>query len=89
MWGGKSAFFELVDVAYKTEIDNMLATMLQQMNFQNTEASLDNWMDRYFYFVQKYYPAVAYNYTARLAYENAQVIFDNQSDFGGTWTNNG
>jgi hypothetical protein len=32
---------------------------------------------------------VAYNYTARLAYENAQVIFDNQSDFGGTWTNNG
>ena len=89
MWGGKSAFFELVDIAYKTEIDNMISAMLQQMNFQNTESSLDTWMDKYFYFVQKYYPAVAYNYTARLAYEDAQVIFDNQSDFGGTWTNNG
>lgn len=89
MWGGKSAFFELIDVAYKSEIDNMLATMLNQMNFQNTTASLDTWMDKYFYFIQKYYPAVAYNYTARLAYEDAQVIFDNQATLGVEWTNNG
>lgn len=89
MWGGKSAFFELIDVAYKTEIDNMLTSMLNKMNFQNTTASLDTWMDKYFYFIQKYYPAVAFNYTARLAYEDAQVIFDNQATLGVEWTNNG
>lgn len=89
MWGGSSAFFELVDVAYKEEIDNMLLKMLQQMSFGSTESSLDTWMTKYFYYVQKYYPAVTYNYVSRLAYECAQIFFDNQKEAGVTWTNNG
>jgi hypothetical protein len=28
MWGGSSAFFELVDITYKDEIDDMLSSML-------------------------------------------------------------
>ena len=89
MWGGSSAFFELVDIAYKEEIDNMLLKMLQQMSFGSTESSLDTWMTKYFYYVQKYYPAVTYNYVSRLAYECAQIFFDNQKEAGVTWTNNG
>ncbi len=89
MWGGSSAFFELVDITYKEEIDNMLLKMLQQMSFGSTESSLDTWMTKYFYYVQKYYPAVAYNYVSRLAYECAQIFFDNQKEAGVTWTNNG
>lgn len=89
MWGGSSAFFELVDITYKEEIDNMLLKMLQQMSFGSTESSLDTWMTKYFYYVQKYYPAVTYNYVSRLAYECAQIFFDNQKEAGVTWTNNG
>lgn len=89
MWGGISAFFELVDIAYKEEIDNMLLKMLSQMNFLNTTSSLDTWMTKYFYYVQKYYPSVTFNYVARLAYESAQIFFDNQAEAGITWTNNG
>ena len=89
MWGGSSAFFELVDIAYKDKIDDMLSTMLLQMKFGSTESSLDTWMTQYFYYVQKYYPAVTYNYVSRLAYECAQIFFDNQKEAGVTWINNG
>lgn len=89
MWGGSSAFFELVDIAYKDKIDDMLSTMLLQMRFGSAESSLDTWMTQYFYYVQKYYPAVAYNYVSRLAYECAQIFFDNQKEAGVTWINNG
>lgn len=89
MWGGSSAFFELVDITYKDKIDDMLSTMLLQMKFGSAESSLDTWMTKYFYYVQKYYPAVTYNYVSRLAYECAQIFFDNQKEAGITWTNNG
>lgn len=89
MWGGSSAFFELVDITYKDRIDDMLSTMLSQMRFGSAESSLDTWMTQYFYYVQKYYPAVTYNYVSRLAYECAQIFFDNQKEAGVTWVNNG
>lgn len=89
MWGGSSAFFELVDIAYKEEIDAMLLKMLSQMDFGSTEDTLDTWMTKYFYYVQKYYPAVAFNYVSRLAYECAQIFYDNQKEAGISWTNNG
>lgn len=89
MWGGSSAFFELVDITYKDKIDDMLSTMLLQMKFGSAESSLDTWMTQYFYYVQRYYPAVAYNYVSRLAYECAQIFFDNQKEAGVTWINNG
>lgn len=89
MWGGSSAFFELVDITYKDKIDDMLSTMLLQMKFGSAESSLDTWMTQYFYYVQKYYPAVTYNYVSRLAYECAQIFFDNQKEAGVTWVNNG
>jgi len=72
MWGGASAFFELIDIAYKEEIDAMLLKMLTQMKFTDgSNTSLDSWMTKYFYYVQNYYPAVTFNYVARLAYEAA------------------
>ena len=89
MWGGSSAFFELVDITYKDKIDDMLSTMLLQMKFGSAESSLDTWMTQYLYYVQKYYPAVTYNYVSRLAYECAQIFFDNQKEAGVTWVNNG
>lgn len=90
MWGGSSAFFDLFDQAYKEEIDAMLLRMLSQMNLIDTSnSSLDAWMTKYFYYVQQYYPAVAYNYTARLAYEAAQLFYDNRAEIGRPWSNNG
>ena len=90
MWGGSSAFFDLFDQAYKEEIDAMLLKMLSQMNLINTSnSSLDAWMTKYFYYVQQYYPAVAYNYTARLAYEAAQLFYDNRAEISNNWSNNG
>lgn len=89
MWGGTSAFFELIDVAYKEEIDAMLLKMLSQMGFNSSTSSLDTWMTKYFYYVQQYYPAVTFNYVARLAYETAQLIYDNRNEAGLEWTNNG
>ena len=59
------------------------------MKFGSAESSLDTWMTQYFYYVQKYYPAVTYNYVSRLAYECAQIFFDNQKEAGVTWINNG
>ena len=88
MWGGSSAFFELVDIAYKNEITTMLKSILEQFGI-NQEPSIHDWMTKYFYFVQEYYPAQSYNYTARLAYESAQIFFDNQGSVGITWQNNG
>ena len=88
MWGGSSAFFELVDIAYKSEITTMLKSILEQFGI-NQEPSIHDWMTKYFYFVQEYYPAQSYNYTARLAYESAQIFFDNQGSVGITWQNNG
>jgi hypothetical protein len=37
------------------------------------ESSVDNYFDKRYFFVQKYYPAVAYNETARLLYETAEL----------------
>lgn len=88
MWGGNSAFFEVFDVAYKEEINQMLKSMLTQFEV-NQEPSIHNWMQKYFYYVQEYFPATAYNHTARLCYESAQIFFDNQGSVGITWQNNG
>lgn len=88
MWGGNSAFFEVFDVAYKEEINQMLKSMLTQFEV-NQEPSIHNWMQKYFYYVQEYFPATAYNHTARLCYETAQIFFDNQGSVGITWQNNG
>lgn len=88
MWGGNSAFFEVFDVAYKEEINQMLKSMLTQFEV-NQEPSIHDWMQKYFYYVQEYFPATAYNHTARLCYESAQIFFDNQGSVGITWQNNG
>ena len=88
MWGGNSALFEVFDVAYKEDIDQMLKSILTQFEV-NQEPSIHDWMQKYFYFVQEYFPATAYNHTARLCYECAQIFFDNQGQVGITWQNNG
>ena len=88
MWGGNSALFEVFDIAYKEDIDQMLKSMLTQFEV-NQEPSIHDWMQKYFYFVQEYFPATAYNHTARLCYECAQIFFDNQGQVGITWQNNG
>lgn len=88
MWGGNSAFFDVFDVAYKREIDEMLKSILEQFEI-NQAPSLHNWMYKYFYYVQEYFPATAYNHTARLCYESAQVFYENRTAIGTSWDNNG
>lgn len=88
MWGGESAFFELIDIAYEEEINTMLKSILEKFQV-NQAPSLQNWMQKYFYYIQEYFPAIAYNYTARLAYESAQIFWENAGTVGVTWENNG
>lgn len=88
MWGGESAFFELVDIAYEDEINTMLKSILEKFQI-NQVPTLQDWMQKYFYYVQEYFPAVSFNYTARLAYESAQIFWENAGTVDITWENNG
>ena len=71
--GSDNVFFNLMEMAFKTEYRAMMRTMLNTMGSNEFGGSVANCMDRYFFSIQKYFPAVAFNETARLLYEEASV----------------
>lgn len=69
--GSNNAFFMLMDMAFEAEEKNMMNSIFSKMR-----SLFDTPMDcvqNYFFNVQEYFPAVAYNETARLLYEEAAV----------------
>jgi hypothetical protein len=80
--GEDNNFFTLMDEAYNVELRAMMKNILNEMSSSKYGGSVESCLDRYFFSVQEYFPAVAYNETARLLYEEASVY-----QAAGTYTN--
>lgn len=76
-WNGEdNVFYNLMESAFGTELRAMLKSILDTMNSSEFGGSAEECLNRYYFSVQKYFPAVAYNETARLLYEEASVAQD-------------
>lgn len=78
--GSDNVFFNLMEMTFESEEKNMMRQIFNAMT--NRYDSVRNCMQHYYFDVQEYFPAVAYNETARLLYEEASVaqsqgIYDN------------
>lgn len=69
--GDTNNFFCLVEKAFESEEKNMMRQLFNTMR-SKFESSL-NCIQHYYFDIQEYFPAVAYNETARLLYEEAAV----------------
>lgn len=74
-WNGRdNALFRLIEMAYEDDMRTMMNRIFSAM--ATISGSVDNFFQNYFYFVQEYFPAVAYNEAGRLLYETAQLYYD-------------
>lgn len=79
--GKRNVLFDLVERMYRAELPQMLNSILAAMAqlvtatdmAQGIDASPAGCMQKYFFSVAEYFPAVAYNETARIRYEQAQL----------------
>lgn len=69
--GSDNVFYNLMDKAFDAEERAMMKQILTLMT--NKFGSVDAAIEHYFFSTQEYFPAVAYNETARLLYEEASV----------------
>lgn len=71
-WNGENnVLFTLIEMAYPDRLRNMMRDMFTLM--AQLCGSVDDYMQQRFFWVQEYFPAVAYNETSRVLYEVAQV----------------
>ena len=82
--GQDNVFFSLMDVAYESELQAMMKAILNEMRTVDFGESAEQCLQNYFFDVQEYFPAVAYNETARLLYEEAAVAQAAGSYINGT-----
>ena len=80
--GSDNNFFSLMDAAFESELQAKMSAIFNQMQTVKFGESAEACLQNYFYSIQEYFPAVAYNETARLLYEEASVaqaagIYDN------------
>jgi hypothetical protein len=64
-------FYTLIERAFEKEMRKMMFKMFETMT--SIATSVDNYFEERYFFVQRYFPAVAYNETARLLYETASL----------------
>lgn len=73
-WNGETnAMYDLFELAFPSELRAMMKTILTEMTNLSSDNTLMGCMDDYYFSVQRYFPAVAYNETARLLYEEASA----------------
>lgn len=75
-WGdANNVFFYMFDQCFESEIKTYLASVINTA-FKNSNSMEDksNYFYKVFFNVQETFPAVAYNHTAKIYYENAQAI---------------
>lgn len=71
-WNGEhNVFYTLIERAFEKEMREMMFKMFETM--ASIASSVDNYFEERYFFVQRYFPAVAYNETARLLYETADL----------------
>jgi hypothetical protein len=69
-WNGtNNQFYNLMEAAYPVELMATMNSMLTGM--AELGGSVSKCMEKYFFYIQRYFPSVAYNETARLLYETA------------------
>lgn len=74
-WNGENnVFFTLLERCYNSHMRNMMRDIFTHMT--QISGSVDNYFQERFYWVQEYFPAVAYNEASRVLYEAAQVLAD-------------
>ena len=74
-WNGRdNALFRLIEMAYEDDMRTMMNRIFAAM--VTLCGSVDAFFQKYFFSVQEYFPAVAYNETGRLLYETAQLYYD-------------
>lgn len=89
-WGdAHNLFYYMFDQCYETLIRSMLEGILREAFSDNN--SVDNkgtyFYKQFFDIQENQFPAIAYNHTAKIYYENAQFIYD--SHIIDVYTNNG
>lgn len=72
--GGDNGFYNLMEAAFPDDLKTVMFTMLREMASLGG-GNVAGCMDKYYFAVQRYFPAVAYNETARLLYEEAEVHY--------------
>lgn len=73
-WNGEdNVFYNLMEQAFSLEYKAMMKTILDKMASTEFGGSAQKCLDRYFFSIQRYFPSVAFNETARLLYEEASV----------------
>lgn len=71
-WNGEhNVFYTLIERAFEKEMREMMFKMFEAMS--SIASSVDNYFEKRYFFVQRYFPAVAYNETAKLLYETAEL----------------
>lgn len=77
-WNGEAnALYDLIELAFPFELRAMMKSILTAMANLASDKTLMGCMEDYFFYVQRYFPAVAYNETARLRYETAAAKWGN------------
>ena len=84
--GEDNNFFTLMDYAFTDNngitniptIEKMLRTILTTMKTRDFGGGIDGCLQKYFYWIQEYFPARAYNETTKLLYEEAQTYYGNE-----------
>ena len=66
-----NTFYVLMEQCFASELKNMMTRILDTMT--SKFGSVEKCLQHYFFWVQEYFPAVAYNETARILYEEAAV----------------
>lgn len=80
-WGdSNNIFFYMIDQCFESEINTYLSNVIKSA-FNNSGDVDDtaNYFHKVFFNVQETFPAVAYNHTAKIYYENAQIILNTQT----------
>lgn len=71
-WNGEdNVFYNLMENAFPADIKSMMKSILTTMA-KLGGGTLQGCWEKYFFFVQKYFPVVAYNEFARIGYEYAK-----------------
>lgn len=70
-----NSLFNQMENAFPTELRLNMRAILQAMSKLSPDGTLMGCMEKYYFSVQKYYPAVAYNEVARIVYERARTAY--------------
>ena len=94
VWGDKgNIFFRMFDLTYEADIKKRLSDIMTTTSMSASGVNgTSSYFYRSFFKVQEDFPAIAYNHTAKIYYENAYAILhapDSKGEYGGfTYTHN-